>query len=560
MLGRGHLFLSSTALLLAACAADGNEFGIRAKLDPLTAAAAQSGNPMVVEGRNLLALGSVGLALEAFRKALRQQPDSVEALAGIAACYDAMGRFDLSRAKYEAALAVAPNNIALLNSFAASLEQQGRYGEATALRAEAAGARGGGRSTVTEVVGPTEWRIELPTEARTGSITVPLPPARLSENAPPVAAKVAGAAERRRAQFAGAADPAREAVPVVAASGKGEPAKPEPEPVQRPKATIPAPLSTPPKVAPVRQNGRAKMQPPPVRLPDATVAQPAPAPGDLAGVANTTADKQALTPAEPAKPIRSVPPANPVAASKGEGRLAGGEAEQPDKPALAAAKLVQAEQASAARKEVVVNQEPPPVQPRNLPLASSESTVAETAVEVEAARARPPLPARKSPAQLSDTNAAPSVDEHGRARAASVRSAPRLERLSLGEVALLAGGGPAWRSPAGAAGRQSLTARFVPLRTATAVPNVRLLNAARRRGLAARTRDYLVDKGWRRIAIGDALRVRQTSVVLYPASRQALGRRVAAQFGFRSAVVAHGDEVVVLLGRDAMTARARKRG
>ena len=44
-----------------------------------------------------LALGNVGLALEGFRKALREQPDSADAYAGIANCYEAMGRFDLAR-------------------------------------------------------------------------------------------------------------------------------------------------------------------------------------------------------------------------------------------------------------------------------------------------------------------------------------------------------------------------------------------------------------------------------------------------------------------------------
>ena len=92
---------------------------------------------MLAEGRAALALGNVGTALEAFRKALREQPESIEALAGIAACYERMGRYDLSRVNYEAALAIAPNNPILLNSLAASLQQQGRYAEAQALRAEA---------------------------------------------------------------------------------------------------------------------------------------------------------------------------------------------------------------------------------------------------------------------------------------------------------------------------------------------------------------------------------------------------------------------------------------
>jgi hypothetical protein len=57
--------------------------------------------------------------------------------------------------------------------------------------------------------------------------------------------------------------------------------------------------------------------------------------------------------------------------------------------------------------------------------------------------------------------------------------APRLERLSPGEVALLTGSGPVWRGQVVARTPQKLTVRWVPLTTAAARPNIRLLNAAR---------------------------------------------------------------------------------
>ena len=41
----------------------------------------------------MLALGNVGLALTSFRIAAREDPNSVDALAGIAASYDQMGRY-----------------------------------------------------------------------------------------------------------------------------------------------------------------------------------------------------------------------------------------------------------------------------------------------------------------------------------------------------------------------------------------------------------------------------------------------------------------------------------
>jgi hypothetical protein len=134
--------------------------------------------------------------------------------------------------------------------------------------------------------------------------------------------------------------------------------------------------------------------------------------------------------------------------------------------------------------------------------------------------------------------------------------------LSLGEVALFTTDEPRWRPQVVARTAQSTTVRWVPLRTASARrPNVRLLNAARSQGLAARTRNVLLGRGWRLIDIGDAAEVRATSLVIYPASRKALGRSLAAQFGFRSAITSKSDQLVVLLGRDAAGMRAiRARG
>jgi hypothetical protein len=140
---------------------------------------------------------------------------------------------------------------------------------------------------------------------------------------------------------------------------------------------------------------------------------------------------------------------------------------------------------------------------------------------------------------------------------------PRLERLSTGEVALVTGNEPVWRPQLVARTARSTTVRWVPLRTAAAAarPNIRLLNAARHQGLAGRSREYLFGRGWRKIEVGDASEVRETSVVLYPAARQALGRSLAAQFGFRSSLAPEGEVLVVLLGRDATQLRAiRARG
>jgi hypothetical protein len=82
--------------------------------------------------------------------------------------------------------------------------------------------------------------------------------------------------------------------------------------------------------------------------------------------------------------------------------------------------------------------------------------------------------------------------------------------------------------------------------------NVILLNAARSRGLAARTRTYLTTRGWSRIAIGDAPRVLGASTIFYPASRRATAVRLANQFGF--ALRHQRSEtgtLTIMLGRDA---------
>lgn len=94
----------------------------------------------VAEGRAQLMLGDAGLALESFRRALAADPESISALQGIAACYDLMGRSDLSRRYYEQALAIAPRNRETLGALATSLASQGLDQEAAAVRNEMAAA------------------------------------------------------------------------------------------------------------------------------------------------------------------------------------------------------------------------------------------------------------------------------------------------------------------------------------------------------------------------------------------------------------------------------------
>jgi hypothetical protein len=347
----------------------------------------RSGNDALADAKGQLAIGNTGLALEGFRRASRERPNNAEAFAGMAACYDIMGRYDLAQSNYEAALALQPRNPALLTAFAVSLERQGKTDAARETRAEVAQL-----NSAAAALDQTPAEIDDPATIRMAEGPVPIRAA---------------------------------ATPIVTA-------------VKTAEVTAPRMVAAS-RIAPVAS------------APVVTVVLP------------------------PALPVVQValPPPQPVATST-----------------------------SPVRAEVAA--------------AMPEARIAEMLARAEA----------------------------------SVDTGPRLERLSLGEVALVTGI-PIWRGQVVASSKRSLTVRWVPLNVASARPNIRLLNAARRQGLAARSREYLLGRGWRKIEIGDSKDIREESVVLYPAARPALGRSLAAQFGFRARAVDKGDVFVVLLGRDA---------
>ena len=147
---RGHKFSAAVAMLaLAACDRETGKLTIRSTPAPVSSVA-KPVSLRVAEAHGHLALGNIALALESYRKAAREEPDNLEALAGIAGCYDRMGRFDLSQRNYEAALALAPRDPALLAAFAASLDLQGRSHEAAGVRAEVKAALAASRPTVAQ--------------------------------------------------------------------------------------------------------------------------------------------------------------------------------------------------------------------------------------------------------------------------------------------------------------------------------------------------------------------------------------------------------------------------
>ena len=123
------------AMLATSACTENGKLQIRA-IQPTLASGVRTVSFRVAEARGQFALGNVGLALESFRKAAREDPESVDAFAGIAACYDRMGRFDLSRRNYEIALSIAPGDPRLLGALADSFDYQHLTAEAATVRLE----------------------------------------------------------------------------------------------------------------------------------------------------------------------------------------------------------------------------------------------------------------------------------------------------------------------------------------------------------------------------------------------------------------------------------------
>ncbi|HET6942696.1 MAG TPA: LytR C-terminal domain-containing protein [Sphingomicrobium sp.] len=444
-MNRGGKFLVPTTVLalVAGCGQDG-KLEIRSTPTPL----AEGKRPVparVAEGRGQLAMGNVGLALTSFRLALRDDPNSTDALVGMAMCYDQMTRYDLSRRNYEAALAVAPNNLEILAAFVSSLQLQGKTNEAIAVRQEiAARAAASAALDSEEVIAEAE--------------IAPVQPVYIA--AAPEVAELA------------------------------------------PRAWAPAPVelnvAIPEKVnvaAPKGETGRIEV----------SAEQPAPAPKAAQAVQSVAVGRSVSIKLPPARPVQQV--AAPAAAE------------------LPARHFAQAEPQLA-----------------RVPMSA--------------------LPMRVDvPVELANTALTRPMDEPIQKPSVSEDRGPRLERMSMGEIALITVPRPVWASTTVAQTDRSATVRFVPLRVASAnaMPvKVRLLNAARVNRLAAQTRTWLNAKGWRGLAIGNAMATRSRSIILYPADKRVIAQRLATQFGFPIAPRASGEHVIVLLGSDAVRKPARR--
>ena len=454
----GHLLLIS-GCLLAGCAASHQ---VQVRAIPVPGASGKTGNALLAQARGELAIGNVGLALESFRTLLREQPESAETYEGIAECYAAMGRYDLTRTNLEFALAYAPNDPKLLTELAVTLDKSGEHERAVQAMAEASRLRAAAAPPTPAPVAT----ISPIGVAQTGSVTVKLP------------------------------EPSRHVAP---------------DPVKVASST-PAPVK---------------------------VAAVAPAPVVAVAAAPVPTKIVSVVPEPPMTPL-----------------------------AMAIAK--------PAKAEVT----PVGVAQASMPTRPIAQEVAPVALPAEPAPVPAPKPVRAPPP--ADFLAQDTRPHELATTPAPADQGPRLERTSRGEVALItapvksdwakldapvtlanvASAKPQRQAPDRPAAPRALaeaTVRWISLRPSEP-QNVELLNAARHQGLAADTRTALLNRGWRKIGIGDAREVRARSLVLYGKNRAHLAYRLAAQFRCKTQKIAGLKKVIVLLGRDALhrstTARA----
>lgn len=239
----------------------------------------------------------------------------------------------------------------------------------------------------------------------------------------------------------------------------------------------------------------------------------------------------AVTPSAAAAPVRIVPPAPAAAIVTSTSRPVAEEAQLPMHASTGSITVELPPARPATRIEAKLSA--PPLQPIEEPVVLSSSVT----VALPPAR---PAPAKR-PARSED----PPI-------AVAEASGPRLERLSRGEVALVTTDKPIWNTQRETGMASVLGVRWAALRPSLdSRPNIQVLNAARTRGIAGSARTVLLNRGWRRIDVGDSPATRETSVVLYSRNREKLGKSLAAQFGVAARMVER-DVLVLVIGRDAV--------
>lgn len=130
--------IALAALLLAVAGCSTSDWSSRHRSSLAGPDFSGAPQPAYERGKMHLQAGQLGLALQSFQSAVRQRPDLVAGLNGIAVTYDELGRFDLSRRYYRRALGLGPTSANTLNNFGRSLLRQGEVEAALALLHDAA--------------------------------------------------------------------------------------------------------------------------------------------------------------------------------------------------------------------------------------------------------------------------------------------------------------------------------------------------------------------------------------------------------------------------------------
>lgn len=115
-----HMAALATCLASMGCTATP-----QLSIKPVQRGASSPTGDAYAEAKRQLEAGNMALAVDGFRRAVRQSPESVDALNGLAVAYDNLGRFDLSRRFYELALAADPDSAKVRHNMEVSRRMQG---------------------------------------------------------------------------------------------------------------------------------------------------------------------------------------------------------------------------------------------------------------------------------------------------------------------------------------------------------------------------------------------------------------------------------------------------
>lgn len=128
--------IMAVALIVATTACSSTQKAVLS-IRPVNQQASGPAQDALARGDLLFSRGEYALALDAFRRAVRNDPADAHGLNGVAISYAAMGRHDLAREFFELALSRSPQDARIARNFARSLTAQGLKVEADALLAQA---------------------------------------------------------------------------------------------------------------------------------------------------------------------------------------------------------------------------------------------------------------------------------------------------------------------------------------------------------------------------------------------------------------------------------------